>query len=1441
MASSGVATSAKSIFGFDPRTVPGCQLWLDAADPATLTFSSGNIISTWKDKSTNAVTLTAFGNPTTTTVNGRTSISLNGSTQYLQRTAFTPTNSATYVSWFAVANVTNYAGVTYACIVGTNYPSNNFSQNTLYINSGVGVIYYRNANAGTNKALSSGAVTTNTVFQTETDYVTGQYQINLNGAGLVSKTDGLTGAIDTATVNLQVGWDSYSGDSYVAGTISECLLFTSPVSPANKRAIEGYLAWKWGLQNSLVNAISLTPLSISGCSIWLDASDTASVFQDTGGVTASTNGTKVALWKDKSGNNRNATQITSAATNPTYTTGQQNGLPGIYFNSSSGLNLPTLNLSPITIFLVAKSTTYTYGVMFISFTSSSGIYLRAFYGDVAPTYTSYGIDYGSSAYRYTTQVANTDTNPHVWSFSLPSSGFGQFLFDGVDGTTSTGFTASQIGASSSSISIGCYGQIPTNGLNGYINEIIIYNSALRKSQIRQIELYLSFKWGITTNKSNAHQYSQLIPYSRSLLPLDIPGCTLWLDAADRSTLTLINSGANVSVWKDKSGNSYDCSISSGANGPGYSSSTQGLQFRSASSQSLVINQLFGNALVNTTFTIFCVGQRVSSGTFNLFLAGSPQTAFQTLQIGFNGVNTMNLNMFSIYYETTITSYVAGAEPINIYTYELNTTNIALFLNGLRVLNTANTTRLAAFTTPEIGRRYGGSGAQTYHDFNLFEMIAYTRSLTEGQRQQIEGYLANKWGIQSSLGTRSTISTFSYTGAIQTFTVPSGVTTLTVTLSGGGGGSGNNQNTNGGSGALVSGTITVTPGQVLTVIVGQGGMSNRGSATGGSASFGGGGAGGSYTPGGVAGSGAGGGRSAIQNNSGVDLVSAGGGGGGGGGNTGSNGGLVGGGFNGGTQSSGGAGSGTTYKGSSGTGPASSIITIQGGAGFTNNGGIGSASTGGGGGGGYYGGGGGGIGDSGGGGSSLCPSGTSATTGGGGAGGSSSTPNGDGINGSITITGPTNLHPFSKIPATSPSLFSPTNIGACAIWIDGNDPYGTGVVPASGATFAMSSATIIDKSGNGYNLTPTATINYSTQFLNNMGVLNFGSARAQNSSFNWTTNFTQFVVVKGATGSWGTSYINPTGTIYWSYIYANNNNLMVVGVSGGAAVFNVMDGVQGNSISTFTNTGKGVNAWTIFCIGYTPGSTGGVNYTLNGTSYVTQTGTPFNSSLPTNLTLTLNGNLAGHYDTNVYVAEFIHYNARLSTTQRQQVEGYLAGKWGLQGLLPTTHPSYESIPAAVSSYYFYESFELPASTGFTWSYSVPWNEWAVTGISKAGVGSPWDPAGGTAAAGSWYAYIQGNGTTASRVFQGPVGYTATLSFSYGYRVGTTLVTSVSVTWTPLGGSAVTLPGSPFAMPSSATPWTTVTTSFVFTASSGTLIFTNNSSTGDPSVLLDNILIT
>lgn len=175
----------------------------------------------------------------------------------------------------------------------------------------------------------------------------------------------------------------------------------------------------------------------------------------------------------------------------------------------------------------------------------------------------------------------------------------------------------------------------------------------------------------------------------------------------------------------------------------------------------------------------------------------------------------------------------------------------------------------------------------------------------------------------------TIQTFTYTGSNQTFVVPTNVSSLTVYLWGAGGGSGGGL---GGGGAFVSGTLSVTPAQTLTLLVGEGGLKGFGGGA-----FGGGGSGGLL--------GGGGGRSAILLGM-NELVDAGAGGGGPDtGGSGGGGGLLqgqtGGGVpyfsgGGGTQTEGGKG-GSNYSGSDGS-------QFQGGSGGA-----------GGGGGGYYGGG------------------------------------------------------------------------------------------------------------------------------------------------------------------------------------------------------------------------------------------------------------------------------------------------------------------------------------------------------------------------------------------------------------------------------------------------------------------------------------------------------
>ena len=149
--------------------------------------------------------------------------------------------------------------------------------------------------------------------------------------------------------------------------------------------------------------------------------------------------------------------------------------------------------------------------------------------------------------------------------------------------------------------------------------------------------------------------------------------------------------------------------------------------------------------------------------------------------------------------------------------------------------------------------------------------------------------------QSAVGGPSVVSqTFTYTGSLATFTVPSGISALTVTVTGGQGGNGGSDATPappaGGYRGVVTGTIAVTPNQVLTIGVGNGGATgasrvsaSTARAAGGASPIAGefaGGAGGQAGANGSSGAGGAGGAASVIK-VGDDVVVAGGGGGNGG--------------------------------------------------------------------------------------------------------------------------------------------------------------------------------------------------------------------------------------------------------------------------------------------------------------------------------------------------------------------------------------------------------------------------------------------------------------------------------------------------------------------------------------------------------------------------------
>ncbi len=461
-------------------------------------------------------------------------------------------------------------------------------------------------------------------------------------------------------------------------------------------------------------------------------------------------------------------------------------------------------------------------------------------------------------------------------------------------------------------------------------------------------------------------------------------------------------------------------------------------------------------------------------------------------------------------------------------------------------------------------------------------------------------------VTPSLATGGTVSqSFNYTGAVQTFTVPAGVTSITIDAYGAAGGTGAAGNSisgatlggAGGKGSKASGTLAVTPGQVLNIYVGGGGAiptgGYNGGGTGGNAnSGGGGGASDVRFPGTTAGDrilvaagGGGGGRGGCESTNVIN-----GGAGGDGDNNGANGtdAPTSGGF------AGAGGGGTLVAGGAAGVGCGGFLGQPGVAGLANGTGgtggagqscccfsFGSVPGGGGGGGGYVGGGGGGGGSAG---TAAC-SGNDKGAGGGGAGGSSYT---GGVTAGAVTTGVQSgngMIVISYTAATTTCAGTPTTFTYTV-----NPTPNAIATPASQATCSGSAITTIALSGNvsgtTYNWTRDNTASVTGIAASGSG--NISGTLTNTTSAPVTVTFTITPTANGCTGTpiTATVVVNPipnavatpvtqtvcTGTAITTialtgnvsgttYNWTRNNTTNVTGIAASGS---------GNISGTLTNT-------------------------------------------------------------------------------------------------------------------------------------------------------------------------------------------------------------------------------------------------------------------------------
>jgi hypothetical protein len=725
---------------FQPTDFRDCYCWIDAVQD---TSNVGSTVSTLRDWSGNAPTIAPLSPGTITLqangLNGRPVYNF-GTSRAMSAPTFTWNSSFTQ---FAVVQ----------CATGNWMAANLVPANNGYYNysyAGNWFLYTDSAMTLTDTSVPSG-VSGRSIFENasggKTSWVifcighqSGDSNLNnytVNGIPLTSSTSNMGSALINVGKLMLNGNGSSTFDTSL---VAEFIHYNRSLSQAERQEVEGYLSRKWNIPLPIQTTFS--PSNIPGCQLWLDASDSNST---------TLSGSSVTVWNDKSGNNRHMNTITPAATWTPSTAELPiigtpiGGLRTINFKAQSGIKQATTLDGVKNLFWVGR---------IAAPVGTPGANCSFLLGhDV--NYDWHGNPFPGKFLSTSFANAGIQTASPVSLFAQGATPVRQATFSNVDmPADSVVSLLSVAGITGTTRYQGlCYDRNGGHiGWCGDLAEVIIYSNALTTEQRSQVENYLLEKWKISN-----HPYKTLpTAVSSTFVPSTLSRCQLWLDGADPAgTGVRPAAGSTVSTWVDKSGNMKN----------GTASGTP--TFLVEGGINLNGTSYFSNRAFNMTFanrSMFFVMQETSRTNNNgiFVFIPTPSNSLHDYEAS-SGIVYDTVSGFEAFWRWTPGDpvsrigyvYQMGNStllPKAIYNDNMNTVVGSGFLNGS---NAANRTAMGSATTCSgyvVGGRYIQPNITNTLNGVIYEIIAYDRGLTTPERQQVEGYLAWKWNLSSSLST-----------------------------------------------------------------------------------------------------------------------------------------------------------------------------------------------------------------------------------------------------------------------------------------------------------------------------------------------------------------------------------------------------------------------------------------------------------------------------------------------------------------------------------------------------------------------------------------------------------------------------------------------------------------------------------------------------------------
>jgi hypothetical protein len=565
-----------------------------------------------------------------------------------------------------------------------------------------------------------------------TSMIMNNANVTLSHNGVIS-----TGSIDAAVANLGTSGtfigQKVNNVEYMFGNIYELLVYDSALSDSDRTKMEAYLSSKW-----LAPLAGETPFS-SALSLWLDASDSSTLFSNIACSTAVSNGSAVGCWKDKSPKGNDVLQNTGAL-QPVYNTNVVNSRSAITFTSDKliGINTSTFDVGTgdISWFVVTQPD------------EANASAISRVFGNLLNTGNFSGFAAFFNAAEQPRALYRTSSNNILtsnvsrsgqWTIvsSIRRNSVASVYVDGLLATT----VANTDDVSGDGISIGSESTAGTQYYLGKTAEILIYQLGLPDSERKKIESYLKDKWMGSSN----------------VLPSTVSGLTLWLDADDSATINngSTANGASITQWTNKAANANVPSVTASGNAtPVYrtlvTNGRSAIQFDGTNHTLSRAAVLRSDLFEANSATLFLVHQdtnaagKVSSNfqwspasgkRVNVHLSdGTPRVDFGTCCTeGVSRVASSSLGVDTMWSMYTMIRYTNSTGQI--------------YKNGSAIASGSMTETLdTSAANLSIGLAGGTNSIQGY----VGEVLAYRLALSDTNRVTIENYLTNKWGINPSL-------------------------------------------------------------------------------------------------------------------------------------------------------------------------------------------------------------------------------------------------------------------------------------------------------------------------------------------------------------------------------------------------------------------------------------------------------------------------------------------------------------------------------------------------------------------------------------------------------------------------------------------------------------------------------------------------------------------